>query len=153
MPDARRKLIHMIIAAVREPHPHFQYTRIQVNIGLTSGLHTDDSNLGSSLICAIDPHCGGQLWIHCAVEGQVLNIRNWQAINGRMHHRNLPFIGERVSVVLFTHAGACSPQRKEAITAVAMDNFPVPNVPNKYNPEVDELKFINAGMGAAAEAF
>ena len=96
-------------------HPSFQFTSIQVNVGLASVLHTDDANIGPSLVVALGPFTGGQLWTHRAAEGCVLDVRNFAYINGRVPHRTLPYAGDRVSIVLFSHSSAASMISREAM--------------------------------------
>ena len=107
---------------------------------------------GPSLVVAMGPHTGGQLWTHRAEQGQVLDVQRWQAINGKIPHRNLPFVGHRASLVLFTHAATCSNTAAPAIESAAQHGFPMPAIPILSVPSVDELKFIRMGVTAAAEA-
>ena len=84
MPKQYTKIMQMIINAAKHVQPDFKFTSVQVNIGLTTGLNTDSSDTGPSLILAMGPHIGGQLWVHRAVEGQVSDVQRWQNMNGNL---------------------------------------------------------------------
>ena len=126
MPQKVEPRVHMVIRAIKETHPALTYTSIQLNIGMASGLHSGGANGGPSLVVALGPHTGGQLWVHHATEGHVIDVERWQPTNGRIPHCSLPFAGQHASIVLFTYAAACSRQSSEAVQAVAMAGFPVP---------------------------
>ena len=85
--------------------------------------------------------------------GCVVDIREWAFINGRVPHRNLPHAGDRISIVLFTHSAAAGRHAGDAIVEAANFGFPVPPGPIACTPSLDELKFINMGMGPAAIAY
>ena len=75
MPARYQKFAHMIMAPAKEAYPTFTYTSMQISLGLAAGLHTDGANLGPSIVVALGPHTGGQLWIHRAVQGQIIEVQ------------------------------------------------------------------------------
>ena len=81
------------------PDFHIYIDAMQIEMGLADGLHTEGANLGPSIVVALGPHTGGQLWIHRAVQGQIIEVQRWQMFNGRIPHRNLLFAGNRFSML------------------------------------------------------
>ena len=58
-PGAYADFVRLIVAHATNTHPNFQFTSIQINVGLSSVLHTDDANVGPSLVVALGPFTGG----------------------------------------------------------------------------------------------
>lgn len=152
-PNAYVDLAKTIVANAVSVCPAFQFTSIQVNVGLASALHTDGGNVGPSMVLAVGPFTGGLLWTHRAAEGQVVNVRNWAYINERVHHRTLPHAGDRFSIVLFTHAAAASQVSLEAVGQAAFTGLPAPPHPAAFTPGLDDLRYTNMGMQPAATTF
>ena len=72
----------------------------RLNKNLKSKPHVDKNNVGDSYIIALGDFTGGEL----SIEGQSHNIRNrWKRFDGRKAHWVEPFLGERYSIVFFTH--------------------------------------------------
>ena len=152
-PYAYADVVAAIVANAVVAFPDFQYTSIQVNIGLASTLHVDSGNMGPSLIIALGPFTGGQVWTHRAAEGNVLSVHNWTMMNGNVPHRTLPYTGDRLSIVLFTHAAAASQKSAAAMCQVRTAGIPAPPHPACHIPHIDDLKYINMGIPAASRAF
>ena len=157
MPPSHYDLVHTVIRSVKAAFPDFKFTSAQFNIGLCAGLHTDSANVGPSMIVAVGPHAGGNLWLHQPGEGKVHYLQTWTPINGRIPHRNLPFFGKRGSIVLFTHSALCAPVVSAGTVKVVEDlvelGFPVPSMPIKTDTSAADLLCINEGLGPAAISF
>ena len=54
-PNAYVDLVKMIVAHAASVCPDFQFTSIQINVGLASALHTDGGNIGPSMVVAVGP--------------------------------------------------------------------------------------------------
>lgn len=85
---------------IKEYHPTFKYTTIQINKNIRSPPHIDKNNVGPSYIIALGEYSGGELYI----EGKPHNIKNrFLKFDGTKGHWVAPFTGTRYSLVYFTH--------------------------------------------------
>ena len=70
MPDTHVQLLNLVVQPAKQQCPHFVFTSAQFNVGVCSGLHTDSANVGPSLVLALGPHAGGELWTYQPGEGK-----------------------------------------------------------------------------------
>ena len=119
-PEKYHALIHQIITSAARDHPLFRFTTIQINVDLSAALHADCANIGPSLVLAIGPHTGGNLWVFNSAEGTTIDLSKWSLTNGRLPHTSLPHAGKRMSIVLFTHAATMSNNASSAIAETAV---------------------------------
>ena len=81
-------------------HPDFKYTTIQINKNILSPPHVDKNNVGPSYIIGLGDYKGGEL----NIEGKKYNIKNrWKYFNGTKGHWTESFLGNRYSIIYFTH--------------------------------------------------
>jgi hypothetical protein len=92
--------------------PHFTFTTITINYNYASAPHQDVNHEdGRARIIALGDFEGGELNIEGAGD---INIRNnWYDFDGRILHSTKPFVGERYSLVYFTHLSWRSPEGED----------------------------------------
>ena len=86
---ARWSCVARLLAAyAQQERPGFPFTSVGLNYGFASAPHIDKDNIGRSLIIAVGPHSGGDLWVEheqgdkeiiwkgCKVYGFDLPVRN-----------------------------------------------------------------------------
>ena len=153
IPAQYQAILRYIIDSAAATAPGFHFSSVQVNINLASAIHVDSANIGPSMAIGLGPHIGGQLWTDGHPEGQVNEIREWHCFNGCIPHANLPYFGQRISIVLFTHSAINSPTAAYAVSTAAENGLPMPAIPCKYVPSVVEQYNINGGMPHAANSY
>lgn len=84
---------------MKENHPKFTWTTIQVNKNVYCPPHVDKNNVGPSFIIGLGDYTGGEV----NIEGKTFDIRNGLFFSGLDTHWSEPFQGERYSLVFFTH--------------------------------------------------
>lgn len=78
----------------------FKYTTIQVNKNVVCNPHKDKNNVGLSYIIGLGDYLDGEL----IIENQKFDIKNkFLLFDGKMTHYNNVFIGDRYSIIYFTH--------------------------------------------------
>jgi hypothetical protein len=82
--------------------PHFTFTTITINYNYASAPHRDVNHEdGRARIIALGDFEGGELNIEGRGDVDIRN--NWYDFDGRILHSTKPFLGERYSLVYFTH--------------------------------------------------
>ena len=77
----------------------FPTTSLQVNSGSTA-VHADKPNIGMSCTLSVGSFSGGELWL----EGDLIDTFTKPTIfNGKRLHATMPFVGNRLVVVAFSH--------------------------------------------------
>ena len=135
VPDHAKQLLDMIIVDFKQVAPNFTFTSVQINVDLAAKPHVDGSNLGQSAILALGPHTGGAYW---TVDGDGSVTHNvygrWLLADGRVPHGNLPFYGQRVSCIAFTHSASMADNAKVALHSAASHGFPLPHAQTGHAP-------------------
>ena len=94
------QLYNILLEFMKTNYPDFKFTTIQVNKNVLSQPHIDKNNIGPSLIFALGDYSGGSL----VIEGKPYNIKNTILyFDGKKGHWVEPFVGDRYSIVFFTH--------------------------------------------------
>ena len=80
--------------------PDFRWTTIQLNKNVECKPHIDTNNVGKSLILGWGNYTGGEL----VIEGKLHNIKNkFLFFDGNRGHWTQKWIGDRYSIIFFTH--------------------------------------------------
>ena len=94
------KLYKLLKLLIKFYKPNFDYTTIQVNKNVFSLPHIDKNNVGPSYAIALGNFTGGKL----VIEGTEYNIKNkFKKFDGTLGHWITSFIGDRYSLIYFTH--------------------------------------------------
>ena len=121
-----------MIQAVRKmltaDDPTFTFTSLQLVVNGRAQLHTDRGNVGLSKTISFGPFCGGELCIHSAGDGQYKVVRAGvvETFDGHHGHLVLPFAGERLSFVAFTHAVIYTAASRGLLDSLVKLGFPLP---------------------------
>ena len=129
--DANRQAIAVIKEVARQTQlavPGFTFTSIQISLNARAMLHTDRNNAGPSMAMAAGPFAGGQLCIYGDDTDDIsaLPAERWHRFYGQFPHMVLPYAGERLSFVAFTHATAFSAGGKRVEEELIRQGFPLP---------------------------
>ena len=143
------KLLRLIKESLRQQFPNAVYSSIQLNKNMRSKVHCDSNNIARSYTVAIGPYVGGYL-CHASGCEMIAQPWEWHHIDGRQAHSVSPWIGERFSIVAYSHA-ACECIQDEDIKARARgDGFEIDHV--FCEPEQDcLLPQFNTSYGSAAD--
>ena len=137
VPSAASKvqsLIRMVRGHLKKTDPDFTFTSLQVNANARAPWHVDQSNVGESRALMLGPCEAGQLCVH-AVDGPEIQLAPkgaWFGFDGRRPHSVLPFAGERIGVVAFTHTGIHTAAAKAWTDKLVQQGFAPP--PNAGTP-------------------
>jgi hypothetical protein len=104
---------------IKESHPEFEYTTIQVNKNVLCEPHVDKNNVGVSYGISLGDFTGGNL----VIEGIPYDIHDiWAEFDGRLGHWVDEFEGTRYSLIYFTHTfkPPCASLRKFKVTKDGM---------------------------------
>ena len=103
-----KELIREVARQIGKTDPQFRFTSLQVGLNARSLLHCDKNNAGISKAIALGPFEGGHLTFY--QEGPrtfaTLDVGKWNDLDGHMPHQVLPFAGERIAIIAYTHAAA-----------------------------------------------
>lgn len=72
-------------------------------------MHVDTSNAGLRLIITLGPVAPGATWAMQRNQQVLLPRFEWVELDGNQPHMTLPYLGDRVSIVLFAQATALTP--------------------------------------------
>ena len=108
-----------------------------MHFGRRARLHADMSNKGPSMVMVTGPGEAGWLWQYKGLGEacQVFGKDAWVLTDGNLPHLVMPFAGERVSIVVFTHAAADDPKAKHLEEECEMLGFKTPKL-GEGNPYV-----------------
>ena len=124
--------VHAVIKEVARQtqlvDPEFTFTSVQVSLNARALLHTDRNNAGSSMAMAAGSYAGGQLCIYGddTDDFTALPAENWHQFYGQYPHMVLPYAGERLSFIAFTHATTFTTEGKRLGDELSMQGFPLP---------------------------
>lgn len=106
--------------------PNFHYTSIQVNKNYPGYLHTDNWNVGESVMLTFGNTEGGELWYN----GEIYETRDHLMLfNGNLPHMTLPYKGTRYSLVMFTTKVWTSALRKNPQVFLKLQTIGIPANP------------------------
>ena len=144
IPHQAKTLIEIILADIKKAAPGFCFTSIQINVDLAAKPHVDGGNVGPSAIISLGPHTGGFLWTLDASGSVAHNpYDNWIVADGRVPHGNLPFYGQRVSCVAFTHAAIKNENVQNALHMASNAGFPIPFQRGPADIDPSLIKYTN----------
>ena len=84
--------------------------------------------MGLSMALSVGPFEGGQLCVyHGDNEGHIPNpAGEWHVFDGHLPHHVLPYAGERLACIAYTHALAFTSQAKNFADVLSGQGFPIP---------------------------
>ena len=105
MPSGANEVINLVADMLQAKDQDFTFTSIQLVVNARAQVHVDKGNVGPSLAVTLGPFSGGELCTHdpepnsfpVGAPGVVTKF------DGRKAHFILPFAGDRVSIIAFTH--------------------------------------------------
>ena len=129
--NSSQKVVDMVKEAAKQLRaraPEFTFTTIQVVLNGRALLHCDSNNAGGSMVISLGPSCGGELVFYDEEAGshKVIPRNVWTSLDGRRPHHVLPFAGERLALVAYTHSTAYCKEAKNCSDALVKQGFVLP---------------------------
>ena len=156
------ELLRMIKGLMCKYMPEVLYSTVIANKNTTSKLHRDGTyNIGDSAIIAVGSFQGGEFELVQGSNQCVVDINGrFCRFSGRQQHRNLPYTGERFSVVCFLHT------KIRSLTPIDIDSLRIlfnpplllpqdgePGDEDELGDEFDSEPDSDAGYFPAASGF
>ena len=129
--NSSQKVVDMVKEAAKQLQvmaPGFTFTTIQVVLNGRALLHCDSNNAGGSMVISLGPSCGGELVYYDEEVGAhaVIPKNTWTPLDGRRPHHVLPFAGERLALVAYTHASSYCKEALSFSDALSKQGFLLP---------------------------
>ena len=132
--DKHRRVISTINNLLQAQNINFAYTSICLSLNVRCKIHIDNSNEGPSYTITLDPFTGGQLWQQTDQGTKVVPPSQLTLTNGNHAHATLPFFGQRVSIVLYSHTSFSKPSATSIHETLQRDGFLIPTIADRTYP-------------------
>ena len=100
VPDTAKDLVMYVNKVLKQLKIMRAWTSLQFNWQSVCGRHRDTGNIGPSMILGLGKYSGG----HLVIEGTQVDILNSAVVfNGHLEHWSEPFVGDRWSIVAYSH--------------------------------------------------
>ena len=125
---AIKDVVRHVAKLLEQEDPTFTFTSLQIGLNARSLLHCDKNNVGLFMDTTIGPFEGGHLTYYSEVDGTfaAMDTRRWNAFGGRLAHQVMPYYGDRIAVIAYTHSAAFTTHAKQIRRALEDDGFSLP---------------------------